>query len=136
MRFPGFALGLAPASRRPAPWTTEGRAVRAFVFLVGLCALIPAAAIAAPQGDLRTLEQAWHRCIRDAYAHQPAGQSRAGNERNALDECKPHEDAYVAALMTARPDADLPLGGWARTWAAYVSFVVDPIKAWLSTSGR
>ena len=56
--------------------------------------------------------------------------SRPGRERNALDECKPHEDAYVAALMAARPDdADAHMGGWARTWAAYVSFVVDPVKA-------
>lgn len=101
--------------------------MRAFVFLVGLCALIPAAAIAAPQGDLRTLEQAWHRCIRDAYAHQPAGQSRAGNERNALDECKEREDAYVAALLTERPRSV-----WARAWAT----ISEPMSGWIGTIWR
>ncbi|MGT2479604.1 hypothetical protein ACU4GR_13570 [Methylobacterium oryzae CBMB20] len=43
----------------------------------------------------------------------------------------------MAALMAARPDADhLPLGGWARTWAAYVSYVVDPVKAWIKALQR
>jgi hypothetical protein len=57
--------------------------------------------------------------------------------RNALDECKPHEGAYVAALMATRPDAaDMPVHGWARTWAAYASFVVDPVKAWIEALRR
>ena len=38
--------------------------------------------------DPAELERAWHRCLRDATGHQPTGQSRAGDERNALDECK------------------------------------------------
>jgi hypothetical protein len=54
-----------------------------------------------------------------------------------LDECKSHEDRYVAALMAARPDdADMPVHGWARTWAAYVSFLVDPVKAWIEVLRR
>ncbi len=68
---------------------------------------------------------------------QPEHGSRAGRERNALDECKPHEDRYVAALMATRPDdADASLHGWARTWAAYVSFVMDPVKAWIDALRR
>lgn len=74
--------------------------------------------------------------MREAYDRQPERLSRAGRDRNALDECKPHEDAYVAAPMATPPDADLPLNGWARTWAAYVSFVVDPVKAWIEALGR
>jgi hypothetical protein len=98
--------------------------VRALVLLSGLIAAGPAAA--AP-GDPLALEQAWHRCIRDAYAHQPAGQSRAGNERNALDECKDREDAYIAALMAERPR---PL--WARAWAT----IAEPMAGWLGTFWR
>ena len=74
--------------------------------------------------------------MRDAYDRQPERGSRPGRERTTLDECKGHEAPYVAALMTARPDADLPLNGCARTWAAYVSFVVDPVKAWIEALRR
>ncbi len=63
----------------------------------------PVAALAAAPSDPQGLEEAWHDCLREAYAHQPAGQSRAGDARNALDECKEREDAYVAALMAQRP---------------------------------
>jgi hypothetical protein len=107
---------------------------------IGLLAIIasagPVSALAAEPADLPALERAWHSCVREAYDQQPERSSRAGRERNALDECKPHEDAYVAALMAARPTDDLPLGGWARTWAAYVSYVVDPVKAWIEVLRR
>ncbi len=83
------------------------------------CAL-PTAAPAASV-DPQALEQAWHRCLREASAHQPTGQSRAGNERNALDECKDREDAYVAALMTTYPRSM-----WARAWTA----IVEPLSSW------
>jgi hypothetical protein len=85
------------------------------------------------QTDPRALELAWHRCLREAAAHQPTGQSRAGDERNALDECKPREDALVAALMAGgRPD-DGRLGTvWARTWAAFV----EPLTAWFGALKR
>ena len=62
---------------------------------------IGSVALAAAPADPRALELAWHRCLRDSYAHQPPGQSRAGDERNALDECKVQEDAFVASLMAA-----------------------------------
>ncbi len=71
----------------------------------------PVAALAAAPSDPQGLEEAWHDCLREAYAHQPAGQSRAGDARNALDECKEREDAYVAALMAQRPR---PI--WVRAW--------------------
>lgn len=70
------------------------------------------------------------------HSEQPMHMSKPGRERNALDEYKPHEDAYVAALMAPRPDADLPMGGWARTWAAYMAFVVGPVKAWIGALRR
>lgn len=96
----------------------------------------PISAVAAEPVDLQALERAWHSCVRNAYDQQPEHGSRAGRERNALEECKPHEDRYVAALMAARPADDLPLNGWARTWAAYVAFVVDPVKAWIQAPRR
>jgi hypothetical protein len=93
--------------------------------------------LAAEPADLPALERTWHSCVREAYDRQPERGSRPGRERNALDECKSHEDRYVAALMAARPDdADMPVHGWARTWAAYVSFVVDPVKAWIEVLRR
>jgi hypothetical protein len=88
---------------------------------------------AATQADPRALEQAWHRCLREAYTHQPPGQSRAGDERNALDECKPREDALVAALMSGhRPDDRRSGTVWARTWAAFV----EPLTAWFGALRR
>ncbi len=107
-----------------------------WALLIALASAGPASALAAEPADLSALERAWHSCVREAYDSQQNHGSRPGRERNALDECKPHEDAYVAALMAARPDADLPLGGWARTWAAYVAFVVDPVKAWIDALRR
>ncbi|WP_267359984.1 MULTISPECIES: hypothetical protein [unclassified Methylobacterium] len=110
------------------------------VHITGVIALVtlgPVSALAAEPADLPALEQAWHVCVRQAYDGQQDRGSRAGRERNALDECKPHEDRYVSALMAARPnDADTPMNGWARTWAAYVSFVVDPVAAWIEALRR
>jgi hypothetical protein len=97
--------------------------------LLALTSAGPASALAAEPANLPALEKARHSCVREAYDRQPEHGSRAGRERNALDECKPHEDAYVAVPMAAWSAEDLPLKGWARTWAAYVAFVVDPAKA-------
>ena len=90
-------------------------------------------------GEVERLEQAWHQCLREAYAHQPAGQSRAGDQRNALDACREREDALVAALMTARggAQAERSLGARARSWAASVAaYVLDPVSSWLGTLRR
>jgi hypothetical protein len=111
--------------------------IHAVAFLVALASAGPASALAAEPADLPALERAWHGCLREAYDQQPPHMSKAGRERNALNECKPREDAYVAALMATRPeDADVPMSGWARTWAAYVAFVVDPVKAWIEALRR
>ena len=111
--------------------------VQALTLLIALAGVEPASALAAEPVDLPALEKAWHSCVRQAYDSQQDNGSRAGRERNALDECKPHEDAYVAALMAARPDAtDASMRGRARTWAAYVAFVVDPVKTWIDALRR
>lgn len=96
----------------------------------------PGAALDAAEAELLRLERAWHRCLRDAYAHQPVGQSQAGDQRNALDECQEREDAYVAAVMGAQapgsPPRDHAQPARARAWASSVaSYVLDPITAWL-----
>ena len=100
MAFATMAFARSPASLRP---TSEWRLLRALYLLLGLIALEPGAAAAAAPGDPQALEQAWHACVREAYARQPTDQSRAGKELNALDECKAHEDALVTALMTGSP---------------------------------
>jgi len=119
-----------PMSRRPL-------LALGLAFLTALASAGPASALAAEPADLPALERAWHGCVREAYDRQPEQGSRPGRERNALDECKPHEDAYVVALMAARPDdADMPVHGWARTWAAYVAFMMDPVKSWIEALRR
>jgi hypothetical protein len=104
--------------------------------VLALAIMMPAVALAAAPAEPQALEEAWHSCIRDAFAHQPAGQSRAGNERNALDECREREDAYVAASMAARSADAVPQNSRARVWASYVGFVLDPVKAWIEALRR
>lgn len=102
--------------------------------LLTLCLATPSTgrAAAEPVG-LSGLESAWHACLRESYAHQPPRQSRAGSERNALDECRGHEDAYVAAIMAARAEGDRPFSAQARAWAASVAaYVWDPVTAWIA----
>jgi hypothetical protein len=85
-------------------------------------------ALAEP-AELPALERKWQSCVREVYDWQPEHGIRPSRRRNSLDECKPHEDAYVVAPMAARPDADLPFNDLAQTWAAYVVYVVGPVKA-------
>jgi hypothetical protein len=102
--------------------------------LVTLTSAGPVSTLAAEPAGLPALEQTWHGCVREAFVRQPSHMSKPGRERNALDECKPHEDAYVAALMAARPiDVQRPALAWARTWMAYV---VDPLKDWIVSLRR
>ena len=97
----------------------------------------PDAAWAAATADLPALEQAWHGCVREAYARQPNGRSRAGAQRSALDECRAGEDAYVAAAMTARSQEDSPLSARALAWASSVAAsVVDPVAGWIARLQR
>ena len=105
--------------------------------VVALTCAVPVSALAAEPASLSILEASWHGCVRAAYDRQPERASRAGRERSALDACKARENAYVAALMATRPeDGDEPLHGWARTWAAYVAYVVDPVTAWIGMLKR
>ena len=102
-----------------------------------LLALAMLGAPARAGADPADLERAWHRCLREAYAHQPPGQSRAGDQRNALDACKEREDAYVAALLAAQGRGERGLGARAMGWAASVAAsVLDPVTAWLRGLGR
>lgn len=111
--------------------------IQRLAFLVALVSAGPVSARAAEPANLPAMEKAWHSCVREAYDRQPERGTRAGRERNALDECKAHEDRYVAALMATRPDdADIPMNAWAWTWAAYVDFMVDPVKAWIDALRR
>lgn len=95
-------------------------------------------------GDLATLEQAWKVCVREAFSHQPPGQSKAGSQRNALDECQEREDAYVKAVMAANiaDDSEARLGVRtmtlrAREWVVSVAaYVVDPVSSWLAMLRR
>ena len=113
-----------------------GRRARILLGLFAILALAAGPAQAGPAADPadpRVLERAWHRCLREASAHQPAGQSRAGDERNALDECKVREDALVAALMAGHRAEDERTGTvWSRTWAAFV----EPLTAWIGALRR
>lgn len=96
------------------------------------------------RADLAGLEQSWKACVREAFTHQPPGQSKAGGQRNALDECQVQEDAYVRAVMDARAseEEEARLGGRtmtarAREWAASVAaYVVDPVSSWLAILRR
>ncbi|AWN44011.1 hypothetical protein [Methylobacterium durans] len=101
-----------------------------------------------PQAEtpgLSILEAQWHRCVRQAYADQPAAQSKAASQRNALDACKEHEDAYVTAVLVAqvaeeearwrreqRP-ATTRAGAWVATVTAYV---FEPVTSWLGAWTR
>ena len=101
----------------------------------------PGAALDAAEDELRRLEQAWHGCLREASGHQPAGQSRAGDQRNALDACREREDAYVAAAMAVQapggPARERARAVHERAWASSVaSYVLDPITAWLGRLSR
>ncbi len=111
--------------------------------LAGLLTVGPSVGLSAgpgpAPGHVERLEQAWHQCLREAYSHQPAGQSRMGDQRNALDACREREDALVTALMSARggTQAERSLGARARSWAASVAaYVLDPVSSWFGTPRR
>lgn len=113
------------------------------VGMVAVLGLWSGPAAADPRA-LAVVERAWKECIREAFTHQPAAQSRAGSQRNALDECKAREDAYVKAVMAdqAAEDEEARRGGRtmtarAREWAASVAaYVVDPVSSWIAMLRR
>lgn len=133
-------------SRTGFPGPGSGLRLRCALLVIG--ATLGAQAAAAQTRDLPhdldALEQAWHGCVREAYARQVPNQSRAGAQRNVLDECREHEDTLVAATMTLREREDeaarragLPLTIRAGAWAASVAaYVVDPVASWLQGRQR
>lgn len=56
--------------------------------------------------SLPALEQTWHTCVREAFDRQPLSQSKQASQLSALDECREHEDAYVAVLMAVQVAED------------------------------
>ncbi|WP_336491724.1 hypothetical protein [Methylobacterium nigriterrae] len=91
--------------------------------------------------SLSSLELQWQDCLRQAYAGQPAGQSRAAAQRSALDACKEQEDAFVTAILASQIAEEevrwrreqRSVASRARAWAASVSaYVFDPVTTWLS----
>ncbi|MGN8094736.1 hypothetical protein [Methylobacterium sp. 22177] len=75
---------------------------------------------------LPALEQTWHTCVRDAYGRQPFSHTKQAAQLSALDECREHEDTYVAALMAAQVAEDE--AEWRQTQVAPPSAV-----SWFST---
>lgn len=112
----------------------------AALVVFGLGTAVSSASLAA---DPAALERAWHGCVRDAFAHQPQTQSKPGSQRNALDACKEHEDAFVAAMTAeatedeAAPGAGKSLPARAGAWAASVTAtIVDPVAHWIEMLRR
>lgn len=105
-----------------------------FILLSTIAGAAPGVALTAappkPADEVAQLERRRHSCVREAYAHQSVAQSQAGSHRNALDECKPLEDAFVTALMAESEAARWDRGSIssrARAWAASVAaYVMDP----------
>lgn len=126
------------------------RSPPSFALAAMLCLFHGAAAAGPelPQADtsaLSMLEAQWHRCVRQAYADQPATQSKEASQRNALDTCKDDEDAYVTAILAAQVAEEearwrreqRPVASRAGAWAATVStYVFEPVITWLGAWTR
>ena len=105
-----------------------------------LLACSPSAAETKAAAGLSSLEAGWHSCVRDVYTRERITQSKAASQLGALDECKEHEDAYVAAILEAQAAEEKAawregrtLTARAKAWAASVlGYVVDPVSSWLS----
>ncbi|MER2266522.1 hypothetical protein [Methylobacterium oxalidis] len=119
------------------------RSSSSFALAATLCLFHRAAAASPelPQADtlaLSMLEAQWHLCVRQAYADQPAAQSRAASQRNALDACKEHEDAYVTALAAQVAEEEArwrreqqPVASRAGAWMVRVTaYVFEPVTSW------
>lgn len=104
-----------------------------------LLACSPTAADTKAAAGLISLEARWHGCVSDIYARERSVQSKAASQLSALDGCKEHEDAYVAAILEAQAAEEKAawregrtLTARARAWAASVlGYVVDPVSSWL-----
>ncbi|GEP03853.1 hypothetical protein [Methylobacterium oxalidis] len=104
-----------------------------------LLACSPSAADTKAAAVLSSLEARWHGCVRDVYARERSVQRKAASQLSALDECKEHEDAYVAAILEVRAAEGKAarregrtLTARAKAWATSVlGYVVDPVSSWL-----
>ena len=105
-------------------------------FLILACS--PSEAETRPPG-LSSLEARWHGCVREIYDRELSSQSKAASQLSALDACKQHEDAYVAAILDTQAAEEKAaqrqgrtLTARAKAWAASVlGYVVDPVSSWL-----
>ncbi|AWN37717.1 hypothetical protein [Methylobacterium radiodurans] len=94
--------------------------------------------------DLPALERTWHACVRGAFVQHSLAGSKLAAQLSALDECREHEDVYVAALMAtriaedeARWMRDRPVPSTAAAWLETVtSHVVYPVSYWLGGRKR
>src|SRR4051812_30453642 len=116
--------------------------MRSYLLIPILMVLDAGPSLAASAGtppDLPTLEQAWHGCVREAYARQPTIQSKQAAQRSALDECKDFEDTYVMAILAAQVAEqeeqwrrERSVSAKATVWASYVAvYVIDPVSSWV-----
>ncbi|GEP07735.1 hypothetical protein [Methylobacterium oxalidis] len=113
------------------------RLMLCLLLLVVTCS--PSAAGDKAAAGLSSLEARWHGCVRDIYDRERSSQSKAASQLSALDACKQHEDAYVAAILDAQVAEEKAarrqertLTARAKAWAASVlGYVVDPVSSWL-----
>ena len=121
--------------------------MRSYLLMLILMVLYAGPSSASPANappDLPALEQAWHSCVREAYARQPTIESKLAAQRNALDECKDYENTYVMAILAAQLaeeeaqwHRERSASAGATPWASYVDvYVVDPVSSWLRRWSR
>jgi hypothetical protein len=100
--------------------------------------------VGAPAGDLGDLQGRWHDCVRQTYAGQSPKQGKAASQLSALDACKEHEDAYVAAILASQAAEDEAsrgagrvLIGRAKAWASStLAYVIEPVSHWFDRKAR
>lgn len=114
--------------------------MRSLLLLLVLLTLSSTPSSAGPDAivaSLPALEQTWHACVRDAYGRQPLSQSKQAAQLSALDECREHEDTYVAALMAAQVAEDEAEWRQAQvappsavSWFAAITAYFSAVPAW------
>lgn len=115
------------------------------ILAISLSVASHASAGPVPTGDvLHELRGRWHRCVQQTYAEQTSSQSRAASQRNALDACREHEDAYVAAVLASLSDGseavregDHAIAIRARVWVtSALAYILDPVADWFGRKGQ
>lgn len=116
----------------------------AFLMICLTVASQAAPGVGAPADDLSDMQGRWHQCVRDTYAGQSLKHSKAASQLTALDACKEHEDAYVAAVMASQAaeneasrGAGRALIGRAKAWASStLAYVIEPVSHWFDRKAR